>query len=104
MKNLAARNILRRKIFPVICRCLFVLLLTGLDGEEAAAQASKGAETKAIHLGLVSEINKTAIEEQFRDFVGYVSRRIAPGSESDAKVIIAPTPFEMARLLEQRRV
>jgi len=55
-------------------------------------------------LGLVSEINKTAIEERFSDFVRYVSRRIAPGSEADAKVVIAPTPFEMAKLLEQRRV
>jgi hypothetical protein len=67
---------------------MFVALLACLSGGQAAAQASKGAETKAIHLGLVSEINKTAIEEQFRDFVGYVSRRISPGSESDAKVII----------------
>jgi phosphonate transport system substrate-binding protein len=53
---------------------------------------------------LVSEINKAAIEENFRDFVRYVARRIAPGSEADAKVIIAPTPFELAKLLEQRRV
>lgn len=94
----------RRRIFRAAFGCMFVALLACLSGGQAAAQASKGAETKAIHLGLVSEINKTAIEEQFRDFVGYVSRRISPGSESDAKVIIAPTPFEMARLLEQRRV
>lgn len=94
----------RRRIFRAAFGCMFVALLACLGGGQAAAQASKSAETKAIHLGLVSEINKTAIEEQFRDFVGYVSRRIAPGSEAQARVVIAPTPFEMARLLEQRRV
>jgi len=104
MKSIAASNIVRRQIFPVICRCLCVLLLTGLAGEKAAAQAPKNAESRAIHLGLVSEINKAAIEEQFRDFVGYVSRRISPGAEADARVIIAPTPFALAKLLEQRRV
>jgi len=85
----------------VILRCLLVLALSWLHAGRAAAQTTKRAD--AIRLGLVSEINKAAIEERFRDFVRYVSRRIAPGSEAEAKVIIAPTPFEMAKLLEQRR-
>ena len=102
MKMLATINSLRRKL--TVLWCVFVLSLIGLDRDKAAAQSPKSAEIKAIHLGLVSEINKTAIEEHFRDFVRYVTRRIAPGSEADDKVLIAPTPFEMARLLEQRRV
>jgi phosphonate transport system substrate-binding protein len=104
MKLIATYGVLRRKISPAAFYWMFVLLLTCLNGGEAEAQTSKSAEVKAIHLGLVSEINKAAIEEQFRDFVRYVSRRIAPGSETDDKVIIAPTPFELAKLLEQRRV
>ena len=104
MKILAISGILRRKMRHATVGCMFVALLTGLNGREAAAQTAKRAEAKAIHLGLVSEINKAAIEEHFRDFVRYVSRRIAPGSEADAKVIIVPTPFELAKLLEQRRV
>ena len=78
--------------------------VTSPTGGAAFGQSSKNGEVKALQLGLVSEINKTAIEEHFRDFVRYVSRRIAPGAEAGAKVVIAPTPFELARLLEQRRV
>lgn len=94
----------RQKMRDAVFGCMWVVLLTGLSGGEAAAQTLKSAETKALRLGLVSEINKAAIEDHFREFVRYVSRRIAPGSEADAKVIIAPTPFELAKLLEQRRV
>ncbi len=81
---------------------MLALPLAGLNGKAALAQTAKRSD--AIRLGLVSEINKAAIEERFRDIARYVARRIAPGSEADAKVVIAPTPFEMAKLLEQRRV
>ena len=104
MKIFAISGIVRRKMRRAALGCMFVVLLTGLNNGEAAAQLAKSGETNAIRLGLVSEINKSAIEEHFRDFVRYVARRIAPGSEADAKVIIAPTPFELAKLLEQRRV
>jgi phosphonate transport system substrate-binding protein len=102
MKNPVAKINLRQRLAALLW--LFILPMTCLACGEAAAQSVKSATNKAIHLGLVSEINKTAIEEHFRDFVRYVSRRIAPGAEADDKVIIAPTPFEMAKLLEQRRV
>jgi ABC-type phosphate/phosphonate transport system substrate-binding protein len=100
----AASEILSRKMIHLFFWCLCALLLTCLTGRNAAAQTAKGDAANTIRLGLVSEINKTAIEEHFRDFVRYVSRRIAPGSEADAKVVVVPTPFEMAKLLEQRRV
>ena len=45
------------------------LALTSLSGGAAFGQNSKNGEVKAFQLGLVSEINKTAIEEHFRDFV-----------------------------------
>ena len=65
MKMLATINSLRRKL--MVLWCVFVLSLIGLDRDKAAAQSPKSAEIKAIHLGLVSEINKTAIEEHFRE-------------------------------------
>ena len=99
MKHRVAKSDLRPRLAALFC-----VVMACLACGEAAAQSVKSAANKAIHLGLVSEINKTAIEEHFRDFVRYVSRRIAPGAEADDKVIIAPTPFEMAKLLEQRRV
>jgi phosphonate transport system substrate-binding protein len=102
MKMFAAKSCLRPK--RTAFGYLLVLSLICFYGGNALAQTSKSAETKAIRLGLVSEINKSAIEEHFRDFIRYVTRRIAPGSETDDKVIIAPTPFELAKLLEQRRV
>ena len=100
----AARESLRRRLFYAVVGGLLAWPSTYPTGGNAAAQTAKSNAANAIRLGLVSEINKAAIEEHFRDFVRYVSRRIAPGSEADAKVIIAPTPFEMAKLLEQRRV
>ena len=102
MNNPVAKINLRQRLAALFW--LFILPMTCLAVGQAAAQSFKSAENKAIHLGLVSEINKTAIEEHFRDFVRYVSLRIAPGSAADDKVILAPTPFEMAKLLEQRRV
>jgi len=98
----ARRGMFRRQVW----RCGFALALavTSPTGGAAIGQSSKNNEVKALQLGLVSEINKSAIEEHFGDFVRYVSRRIAPGAEAGAKVVIAPTPFELARLLEQRRV
>jgi phosphonate transport system substrate-binding protein len=92
----------RRKVWR--CGFALALALTSAAGGAAFGQSSKNGEVKALQLGLVSEINKPAIEEHFRDFVRYVSRRIAPGAEAGAKVVIAPTPFELTKLLEQRRV
>jgi len=98
----ARRGMFRRKVWR--CGFALALALTSATGGAAFGQSSKNGEIKALQLGLVSEINKSAIEEHFRDFVRYVSRRIAPGAEAGAKVVIAPTPFELAKLLEQRRV
>jgi phosphonate transport system substrate-binding protein len=53
---------------------------------------------------MVSEIHRKDIEEHFRDFVVYLTRKLSSGAEIEAKVLTAATPFELARLLEQRRV
>ena len=102
MIHAVARRIFCLKVFRI--GFALALALTSAAGGAAFGQSPKNGEAKALQLGLVSEINKSAIEEHFRDFVRYVSRRIAPGAEAGAKVVIAPTPFELAKLLEQRRV
>jgi hypothetical protein len=61
-------------------------------------------EVKYLSLGLVSETHRKDIEEHFRDFVDYLARNLSPGSEIEGRVVTAPTPFELAKLLEQRRV
>jgi phosphonate transport system substrate-binding protein len=83
---------------------LVLFLAVAALPQDAGAQTAKGAEAKPINLGLISEINQSAVEEHFREFIRYVARRISPGSENQAKLVIAPTVFEMAKLLEQRRV
>jgi phosphonate transport system substrate-binding protein len=82
-----------------------IILLLALSLAVAALPQDAAAQpAKSINLGLISEINKSAIEEHFREFIRYVARRVSPGSENEARVVIAPTPFEMAKLLDQRRV
>src|SRR2546430_17641559 len=81
---------------------LVLFLAVAALPRDAGAQTAKGAEAKPINLGLISEINQSAVEEHFREFVRYVVRRMSPGSENQAKGVIPPTVFEMAKLLEQR--
>jgi phosphonate transport system substrate-binding protein len=71
---------------------------------DAHAQSANQGELKTLSLGLVSEINRSAIEEHFRDLVNYVTRKLAPASNIEGKVVVAPTPFELVKLLEQKRV
>jgi len=73
-------------------------------GGVAAAQTGSKADSQSITLGLISEINHAAIEAHFLDLVRYVGRRFSSGPEVAAKVVVAPTPFELVKLLEQRRV
>ena len=74
-----------------------------LCGVATAQPATKG-DSRTITLGLVSEINHAAIEEHFLDLVRYVGRRLSPGAELAGKVVVARTPFELVKLLEQRQV
>ena len=69
-----------------------------------AAQAREPAAPKTLSLGLVSDAHQREIEEHFRDFVRYVARKISVGTELEGKVVIASTSFELAKLLEQRKV
>ena len=100
--SLIAEYFRRARFTPLVGAVM--LLFAALPLRHAAAQTAKNAEVKTITLGLVSEINRAAIEEHFRDLVGYVARRLALTSNIDGKVVVAPTPFELVKLLEQRRV
>jgi phosphonate transport system substrate-binding protein len=81
------------------------LLFAGVPlRQDAAAQAGNKVEARTIALGLVSEVNRSAIEDHFRDFVHYVARRISPASTIEGKVVVAATSFQLVKQLEQRRV
>jgi phosphonate transport system substrate-binding protein len=68
------------------------------------AQVSDPARVKTLSLGIVSETHRKEIEDHFREFVRYLTRKLSSGAEIEAKVVIAPTPFELAKFLEQRKV
>jgi phosphonate transport system substrate-binding protein len=69
-------------------------------GSNAAGQVPGRVETQTISLGIVSEVHQKEIEAHYRDFVGYVARKLS----SEGKIIIVSTPAELAKLLEQQKV
>jgi phosphonate transport system substrate-binding protein len=71
---------------------------------DAAAQTPERAKAKTISLGIVSEINRTQIADHFSDFVRYLAAKLAPASDIEGKVVVAPTPFQLAKLIEQKKV
>lgn len=68
-----------------------------------AAQAFEPVPIKTLTLGLVSEIKQKQIEEHFREFVSYLARK-SLGQEIAGRVLVASTSFELAKLLDQRKV
>ena len=79
-------------------------LVCGFFAANAAAQALERAKAQTLTLGIVSEINRTLIADHFSDFVRYVAGKLASASDIEGKVVIAPTPFQLARLIEQKKV
>ena len=81
-----------------------VLFFGVILGSNAAGQAPNRVEVKTISLGIVSEVRQKQIEEHYRDFVRYVARKLSSASDVEGKVLIAATPLELAKLLEQQKV
>ena len=79
-------------------------LVCGFTAANAAAQPLERAKPQTVTLGIVSEINRAQIAEHFSDFVRYVASKLDPPSEIEGKVVIAPTPFQLAKLIEQKKV
>lgn len=88
----------KRSIFNLI-----LLLVLAALSQNVSAQ-TRSDEVKSIRLGLISDNNPSAVQEHFREFVRFVARRLSVRLENNAGVLIAPTIFDMAKLLEQQRV
>jgi phosphate/phosphite/phosphonate ABC transporter binding protein len=86
-------------VLPVIAA-----LFCGFFAADATGQAPEKIKAKTISLGIVSEINREQITDRYSDFVRYVAAKLTPASDVEGKVVIAPTPFQLARLIEQKRV
>ncbi len=79
---------------------IFVLCL----GVEARGQIGNPGEIRTLSLGVVSEVNRAMVVDHFRDFVLYVARRLVPGMNVEGKVLLAPTPFQLVKLVDQKRI
>src|SRR5262245_24190752 len=76
----------------------------GLFAANATAQAPERVKVPTVNLGIVSAINQSLIADHFGNFVRYVGDKLSSGSVVEGKVVIASTPFQLARLIEQRKV
>jgi phosphonate transport system substrate-binding protein len=77
-----------------------LFLILSAAAAPAGQQASVG--TKSIVLGLVSATSQKEIEAHFQSFARYVARNL--GQDIDGKVVIVPTPLQMAKVLEEKNI
>jgi phosphonate transport system substrate-binding protein len=100
--TILASMIQRKHFFSVLKSAVTIFALC--LGVEAQGQIGSQGETKTLSLGVVSEVNRAMVIDRFRDFVVYLARRLAPGTNIEGKVILAPTPFQLVKLIEQKRI
>lgn len=89
-----------RVLIGVAAFCLFG---TARSGTAAEAKEKKSAP-ETFTLGLVSEVNRSAIEAHFADFAAYVARKLSGATKTQGKVVVAASPTAMVKLLEQKAV
>jgi phosphonate transport system substrate-binding protein len=92
----------RRYLFWVLSSASLFLMLSA--AASAADPPIATVNVKSITLGLVSATSQKEIEAHFQSFVGYVARKLASGLNAQGKVVIAPTPLQMAKLLEESKI
>jgi phosphonate transport system substrate-binding protein len=80
------------------------LFLSVLSGLATAGQTTSPVKVKSITLGLVSAMSQKEIEAHFQNFVRYVARKLGSGPDTEGKVAIVPTPLQMAKLLEEKKI
>ena len=93
------RQTIRVSVLPVIA-----ILIYGFLAANAAAQTPERVKVQTLSLGIASELSRTQIADHFNDFVRYVAGKLTSASDIEGKVVVAATPFELARLIEQKQV
>jgi phosphonate transport system substrate-binding protein len=85
---------------------LFLGIFTGvLFLNVRATTAGEAVKAKTISLGFVSKRSQAEVEPQFRDFVNYVVRKLsAPGAPIEGKFVVAPSPLQLTKLIEEKKV
>jgi phosphonate transport system substrate-binding protein len=90
-------------------RLLVLPAITALVGgvilaANAAGQTPETVKPQTVSLGIIAEFNRTQIADHLNDFVRYLATKLTSGSNIQGKVVIAPTPLQLARLIEQKKV
>ena len=70
----------------------------------AEAQTKQTLTTKPLTLGVVFQGPRQALEEHFRPIVDYAAGKLSSTGETKGMVIVAPTPGQMMKLLDEKRV
>ena len=94
----------KRKKIQLSVLLALASFVCGFFGANAAQQAPERVKVPTVTLGIVSATNQTLIAHHFGDFVRYVGGKLNAGSVVEGKVVLASTPFQLARLIEQRKV
>ena len=92
----------RRHIWLIFAFAALFLALR--PGAPIAAQRAGTAKSDAISLGLVSETSQKEIEEHFREFARYAAKRLSSATATEGRVVVAPGPLQLAKLLEEKKV
>ena len=96
--------IMRRQTRDLSVLAAIAALVCGFAVASAEAQAPEKMKAQTVSLGIVTQLDRTRMADQFSDFVRYVAAKLSSGSDIKGKVVIAATSFELARLIEQRQV
>jgi phosphonate transport system substrate-binding protein len=92
-----------RKLSLLVSVALFVATLL-LAIVRAEAQTKQTLTTKPLTLGIVFQGTREPVEEHFRPMVDYAAAKLSPTGETKGMVIVAPTPGQMMKLLDEKRV
>ena len=92
-----------RKPSLLVSMALFVATVL-LPIVRAEAQTKQTLPTKPLTLGVIFQGPREPLEERFRPLVDYAAGKLSPAGESKGMVIVAPTPGQMMKLLDEKRV
>ena len=89
------------KRFHHVSIAFFVATLLLASIVKAEAQTK---QTASLTLGIVFQGTREPLEEHFRPLVDYAARKLTPTAETKGMIVVAPTPGQMMKLLEEKRV
>jgi phosphonate transport system substrate-binding protein len=81
---------------------LFVAALFATTECRAAQTETKNAKT--LLLGVIFQGTSQPVEAHFRPLMEYVARKFSPAGETKGVIIVASSPGQMIKLLEEKRV